>query len=170
MRKLSILLLLLCLCSRALADGGRLRFSRASGPFQVTLFTSPEPLTPGPSDFSVMVQDRATGDILQDATVTLDLDQQDRHAHAIALHRLATNKLMQAADLTLTSSGQWKVHLVIEQAGRSSTIDESLTVEAGSRQAKIVWVFATLPVLAIFLFVLHQGQKNRINSPHQRRV
>jgi hypothetical protein len=143
----------------AFADGGRLRFSNVAGPFLVTLFTSPEPLTPGPADFSVMVQDAKSGDILSDAQVTLDLDDASGTVHGVATHGIAINRLLQAVAINLPNSGPWTLHLNIQQGTRSAALSAPIFVEPGSRQATLVWTFASLPVVAIILFSLHQRQK-----------
>ena len=161
LKRCSVLtLFLLCLSCTAFADGGRLRFSNAAGPFLVTLFTTPEPLTPGPSDFSVMIQDAKTGDILSDAAVSLQLtSNQGATINAVASHGIATNRLLQAAQFDIPSSGNWHVHLDVTQGTQTSSLVEDISVQPGSRKAALAWVFALLPVLAVLLFILHQRQK-----------
>ncbi len=156
----ALTLFLLCLSCTAFADGGRLRFSRPTGPFLVTLFTMPEPLTPGPSDFSVMIQDAKTGDILSDAAVTLQLTSSEGATiNAVASHGIATNRLLQAAQFDIPSSGNWHIHLHVEQGTRTSSLDADIPVQPGSRKAVLAWIFALLPVLAVLLFIFHQRQK-----------
>ena len=152
---------------QAPADSGRLRSSKPAGPFLVTLFTMPEPLTPGPADFSVMVQDAASGQILSDAAVTLDLDTSDGKAlHVEAGHAAATNKLLQAAEFSIPSTGVWHVHLDISQANRHAACETEIVVQPGSRTSLLVWIFALFPVAAIALFVLHQRQKSMQQRTH----
>ena len=159
-RNLSLILLLLCLSLTAFADGGRLRFSKPAGPFLVTLFTTPEPLTPGPADFSVMIQDAKTGDILSDAVVTLKLTPSaGATINVLASHGIATNRLLQAAQFDIPSSGNWHVHLNVTQGTQTSSVDEDIPVQPGSRKAALAWVFALLPLVAVLLFILHQRQK-----------
>ena len=160
MTKRWLFLLVLLSSIPAFGDGGRLRFSRAAGPFLVTLFTTPEPLTPGPADFSVMVQDAKTGDILSDAHVSLQLTSaQGKVMNADTSHGIATNRLLQAAQFDIPSSGNWSMRLTLQQGTRSASLDADMPVQAGSRKALLVWTFAALPVLALLLFVLHQRQK-----------
>lgn len=156
------MLVLLCMIvsSAAFADGGRLRFSRPAGPFLVTLFTTPEPLTPGPTDFSVMIQDAKSGDILSDAHVILKLtSSQGAVISAVASHGIATNRLLQAAQFNVPSGGNWKLHLDVEQGTDTSSVDADIPVQPGSRKTVLVGAFAILPVIAILLFILHQRQK-----------
>jgi hypothetical protein len=163
MKRAFIVAVLIASCfNHAHADGGRLRFSSPAGPFLVTLFTTPEPLTPGPADFSVMVQDAKSGEILPDAQVTFDLVSRDDPAaalHAAATHGIATNRLLQAAELDLPRNGMWTLHLNIRQGDRSAALDAPIIVDRGSRKSKFVWIFVSLPILAIILFVFHQRQK-----------
>ncbi len=162
-------LLLACTCYVVRADGGRLRFSKPAGPFLVTLFTMPEPLTPGPADFSVMVQDSATGHVLSDAAIQMHWTGPDgRVIEANALRGTAVNKLLSAANVSLPSSGTWHLEIDIQQGSRVGECGSTIIVEPGSRVAGLVWTFALLPVLACLLFVLNQRQKAnaRLNSSH----
>ena len=153
-------------CSAAFADGGHLRFSQAAGPFQVTLFTAPEPLTPGPADFSVMVQDGTSNQVLQDADIEITLTGPDaRVVVAQARAGLATNKLLQAANVTLPVVGAWHVSVQVKQGGRVGSCDGDVVVGAGSRKSSLVWIFSLLPVFATMLFVLNQKQKNKVQPP-----
>lgn len=159
-RLLVLIVLLLTVSATTFADGGRLRFSQTSGPFLVTLFTAPEPLTRGPADFSIMVQDAKTGDILPDAKVTLLLTSvQGNILRAVASHGIATNRLLQAAQFDLPTSGNWSVHVDVQQGSQSSSVDANVSVQPGSRKAVLVWIFAVLPLVALLLFTLHQRQK-----------
>jgi len=61
----------------AYPDGGTLRLRQDTGPFMVSVFTAPQPLRAGPADVSVLVQDRASTEVLLDAEVTLTLRPPD---------------------------------------------------------------------------------------------
>ena len=160
MMKRILIFALLTLATNAFADGGRLRFSKPAGPFLVTLFTTPEPLTPGPADFSVMVQDAKSGDVLSDALVTLHLTSSQGGSISVAAsHGIAVNRLLEAAQFNIPTSGTWTLHLDVQQGTQHSSLDSDIPVQPGSRKAALVWVFALLPVLALLLFILHQRQK-----------
>jgi hypothetical protein len=168
-RFLAFTLLLACTCCVARGDGGRLRFSKTAGPFLVTLFTTPEPLSPGPADFSVMVQDAATSHVLSDATIQMHLTAPDgRVVEANALRGAAVNKLLSAADVSLFASGTWHLEVDIRQGSRRGDCESTIVVEPGSRTTMLVWIFALLPVLACLLFCLNQLQKarTRLHSSH----
>ena len=152
-------------CSAAFADGGHLRFSQAAGPFQVTLFTTPEPLTPGPADFSVMVQDGTTNQVLQDADIEITLTGPDgRVVAAHARAGLATNRLLQAANVVLPVVGAWHVS-VAGEAGRPRWLVRWRSCSSALDRAGVtlVWIFSLLPVFATMLFVLNQKQKANVS-------
>jgi hypothetical protein len=162
MKKLLIVLLVLS-CAQAFADGGRLRFSRVSGPFLITLFSTPEPLTPGLIDLSVMVQDAKSGDVLSDPIVGISLQRQNGDGsmiYAEATHGNATNKLLQAADIEIPANGRWRMRITVQQGSRTTILDAVIPVEQGSRKTKLIWIFGLLPILALLVFILHQVQKS----------
>jgi hypothetical protein len=165
-RRLFLVLILISICTTCFADGGRLRFSKPAGPFQVTLFTSPEPLTPGPADFSVMVQDGVSNQVLPDADIQMKITASDgRVVQAHASAGAATNKLLQAAAVTLPTTGIWHLSVLVSEAGRSGICEAEILVEAGSRKASLVWIFSLLPVFLSMLFVLHQKKKSERARP-----
>jgi hypothetical protein len=162
-----LFLLFVCasICSEAFADGGHLRFSQPAGRFQVTLFTAPEPLTPGPADFSVMVQDGTSNQVLPDVAIELTLTgPEGRIIAAHARAGLATNRLLQAADVVVPSLGTWHVVVQVKQGGRTGSCEADIVVGAGSRKRYLVWIFSLLPVFATMLFVLNQKQKGNVRT------
>jgi hypothetical protein len=162
MKRIAIIaVVFICACNVGRADGGRLRFSKPAGPFIVTLFTTPEPLTPGTADFSVMVQDRVGGQVISNADVELRWVSPDgRILSASAKRGAAVNQLLEAAEVNLPTAGVWRVAIEIRDGDRAATCDAEITVERGSRKTTLIWIFTLLPALAIALFVLHQRQKH----------
>jgi hypothetical protein len=162
-RVLAFVLAALCCSALAYADGGRLRFSKPAGSFTVTLFTTPEPLTAGPADLSVMVQDTASGEIISDGDIQLRLvGPAGQVLQTAAKSGMAANKLLEAADVNLSGPGTWHLQVSVQQGSRTGVCAAELLVEPGSRKAMIIWIFALMPVVAILLFVLHQRQKSRV--------
>ncbi len=99
MRGLACFFVLVCAAVTASADGGRVRMQQASGNFIITLFTMPEPLTTGDADFSVLVQDRATQQVLLDAAVALRLTAPSGEVQLVPLSSgYVGNRMLQAAD------------------------------------------------------------------------
>jgi hypothetical protein len=156
-----ILLALLAAAPLALADGGRLRFRQAAGPFVVTLFTTPDPLSAGPADFSVAVERAGTEGIVQDADVTLLLTPLDGGDRVVlhASHAAATSRFLEAANFTLPRAGQWRVTVVVQQGSDVGKCSGAFDVApAGLVTNQIGWN-VVLVLAAVVLFLLHQARK-----------
>jgi hypothetical protein len=164
MRARGVLLIgLLCLlCARmARADGGRLRFREPAGPFVVTLFTTPDPLTRGRADFSVAVERAGEPGLVEDAQVDLVLTRADGQGRLVvhASHAAATSKWLQAANFSLPAAGRWNVTVRVRRASESGECSGEVRVGAGGAQD---WMWDVLPVpLAGLLFLLHANRKRK---------
>src|SRR5436190_16541197 len=108
-----IVLLALCLTlspsAPVKADGGAVRLRERAGAYQIAVFTSPTPLRAGPVDFSVLVQDAATGAWTPDAQVIVRLTARGT-GHVLecpATAEAATNKLYRAAVFHFPAPGPW---------------------------------------------------------------
>jgi hypothetical protein len=156
--------LALAYAQQAHGDGGLLRLSERSGPYQITVFTSPTPLRAGPVDFSVLVQDAATSAVLPDARVVFRLTPPGETGPAadhLATTEAATNKLLKAAQFELPSRGTWQVEILVEGSlGRTRT---RFPVEVSAAMPR--WFDMTpwivLPLVPIALFGLHEGLARR---------
>ncbi len=160
MRKL-ILFLMLAVAPLALADGGRLRFREAAGPFLVTLFTTPDPLRAGPADFSVAIERAGTEGIVQDADVTLLLTPLDGGDRMVlhASHDAATSRFLEAANFTLPHAGSWRVTVVVRQGSDVGKCSGTFDVApAGLVSNQIGWNVVLVGAL-VALFLLHQVRK-----------
>lgn len=173
-------LILLCLLlitlavslQNARADGGRLRLHEPAGPFMVTLFTNPDPLTEGRADFSVAVERAADHDLnqglVQDAKVTLILTPKDKAPGAsgerIVLpttHTAATSAFLQAANFTLPHPGVWKITIMVQQgADTGECFGEIDVLPYRIASDEIAWEIAVVPI-AMLLFALHQAMKRK---------
>jgi hypothetical protein len=172
MTKLLALFCLLFVTHAAWADGGRLSLHERAGPFTVTLFTTPDPLTQGSADFSVAVErpgDQSQNQgLVEDAKVTLILTPLDAtHSGSAqrlvlaATHAAASSAFLQAANFTLPAPGLWKVTVVVEQGrdlGECSGIIDVLPYQVATDE--IAWHIAAVP-LAMLLFAIHQARKRR---------
>ena len=148
----------------AFADGGRLRFRRPAGPFIVTLFTTPDPLTTGRADFSVAVERAGMRGLVEDVHVDIILTPATGHGRQIVLHAShasATSKWLQAANFSLPAQGLWQVTVVVRhgrEVGRCS--GEVHVVRGGARHLTL----DILPVpLVALLLVLHERRKRNFN-------
>ena len=164
---------LLCLgCARmALADGGRLRFREAAGPFVVTLFTTPDPLTKGRADFSVAVERAGEAGLVEDAQVDLTLTPVDGRGGPVVLHAshaAATSRWLQAANFSLPAAGVWNVTVRVRRGAAWGVCSGTVRVEAtGARD----WMWDVLPVpLAGLLFLLHERRKRKYRRERRQRA
>jgi hypothetical protein len=170
MTRLVVLLCLLSLSNAARADGGRLRLHESAGPFVITLFTTPDPLTQGTADFSVAVERSGDGGgnrgLVQDATVTLILTPPDASKPLVlaATHAEASSAFLQAANFTLPAAGVWKITVVVRQgadAGECSGQIEVLPYRVATDET--AWQVAAIP-LALLLFAVHQARKRGLRG------
>jgi len=132
----------------AAADGGRVRATQNAGPFTVTVFTSPEPLTAGPADVSVLVQDRVDGRVLLDAAVMLELRAPGGSAPRRIPAGVGTNRLLKACLVRLEPEGVWEAAVVVRRAGSEARVSLSLTVAAAPSRLAAVWPLLLIPPLA----------------------
>lgn len=156
-------------CARpAFADGGRLRFREPAGPFVVTLFTAPDPLSAGRADFSVAVERAGMAGLVEDAHVDLlltPLQGRDKPLVLHATHAQATSKWLQAANFSLPARGIWRVTVVVRRGGEMGQCSGQVQVNA-PRAKDLTWDIFPVPLVALF-FVLHQWRKQ--NYSRQRR-
>lgn len=151
----------------ALADGGTVILRRDAGPFSVTLFAPGLPLRAGETDLSVLVQARASGEVLLDPTVDLSLSPGAPQTTVRLTHAMAANRLLQAANVDFPRAGKWLVTLDVRRGSDRATLTTELSVEPNRSRAIIVWFYLILPVVVILLFAANQALKRR--PPPSRR-
>lgn len=165
------LILMVVICAEgARADGGRLRFRQAAGPFIVTLFTTPDPLTEGAADFSVAVEQSGRPGLVEDADITLVLTPTG-HAQPIVLHAThagATSKWLQAANFSIPSRGVWNVTVVVRRRNQVGQCSGLVRVEAAGTRA-LTWDVLPVP-LAGLLLLIHQRRKRRYIRERRSRL
>ncbi len=113
----------LALAATAMADGGTVQLSKTSGPYHVTLLTSPSPPRVGTLDVSVVVNNAESGETLRDASIMLSLAPADEPDAAItrpAVTDQSPTKLFQMASFDLNRAGAWMLAANVEgPAGRT---------------------------------------------------
>ena len=167
---IAAVLAVLTLPAATLADGGLVRVSQVAGPFTVSVFTSPTPLRVGPVDISVLVQDAANGDVLDDAAVTVTLRPRNGTAtpvSAAATRAQATNKLLYAALLPLPAAGAWEIEVAVTWRGASATLPFAVDADPPLPPWRAYWPYLTLPLAGIAVYALHQWLTLRRRGPHQ---
>jgi hypothetical protein len=159
-----LLLLLLCCCllrpCAVKADGGTVRLSQRQGDYRITVFTEPTPFRAGPVDVSVLVQDATTGQPHSRAHVTVRAAPRGRPSEAvlhIATREAATNKLFRAALFDLPESGWWEFEVAVEGDHGAAKVCFDLEAAEAAPPWQSLWPWLGWPVLAILLFLVHQG-------------
>lgn len=167
----TVVAVLLALCGPplALADGGTVILYRDAGPFTVTLFAPGVPLHTGVTDLSVLVQERASGEVLFDPGITLTATQAGEHAAPVAAtlrHAMAANRLLQAANVQFARPGKWRIALNVRRGEQTATLNTEVMVEPNRSRAYMIWFYLLLPVTVILLFAAHQTLKVRQGTAH----
>jgi hypothetical protein len=162
MKQCLVFVFVLAALGAAVGDGGRVRLHQKAGPFTVTLFTTPDPLTAGAADFSVAVERDGVPGLIENAAITLVLTPVGRPGQPLVLHAshaAATNRLLQAANFNLPSAGVWRVDVVVQQASGTGRCSTNIQVHpAALARNKLAWDLAPVPLVAC-LFVIHQWRK-----------
>lgn len=136
-------------------DGELVRMQAASGPFRIYAFTDPGSLGAGPADVSVFVQDRNSGEPILDAVVDLTVEppapQSTSASETVrATHRQSTNKLLQAASITLPGAGEWDLRILVRRDGEQGCLDTRLDVKSALSANAYAWL-APLLIAGDFL-------------------
>jgi hypothetical protein len=155
---LAMFALLLC-PAIARADGGTLRFSKQTGDYRVTLFTSPTSLRAGPVDFSVLVQSADSGTPLLDIPVTVHVYPEAEPRRRIggpATAAAATNKLFRAIQLELSQPGRWHVEVAVGSPESPSRARAEIEVGPPLPSWIDLGLWIGWPAAAIVLFAIHQ--------------
>ncbi len=153
--------------SAARADGGAMLLHQDAGAFTITLFAAPQPLRTGDADLSVMVQDRISGEILLDPIIDLTVAPEAAVASPQTVRVAkgqASNRLLLASTVHFSSAGKWRVTLAVRRGKDTAQLSTECTVEPDHSRARLVWFYVLLPVGIIFLFVIHQVLKLRLEG------
>jgi hypothetical protein len=163
-------LLFLLLPAAAFADGGAVQARRESGPFVVTVFTSPSSVVAGPLDISVLIQERATLAPILNAAVAIQL-RQTRSSASISIpatREQAQNKLLYAAQVTLREEGVWRYTITISRSGRQSSIAGQFTAGPSHLALAAYWGYIALVPALIAVIAVHELLACRIFSQRAR--
>ena len=143
----------------ARADGGTLRIAQETQGYRITVFTTPAVIRVGPIDASVLVQDTETGNLITDARVSVRMTSRTDASNSIdatASHEAATNKLLQAALLTLPTAGWWDI--VVDVAGPHGPAQAKLEIEVAEPlpEWRVLWPWFSWPAVVVVLFGARQ--------------
>jgi hypothetical protein len=140
------------------ADGGAVRAIRMSGPFQIAAFTSPNPLTAGTVDLSVLVQDAATMEPVSDAAITIAVKPRGRKFGAVqrqATAEAATNKLFRACLVEL-EAGEYDATVLCGAPQGHGQIEFTFVVGPKPPQLAALWPWIGWPAVPLVLFISHR--------------
>ncbi len=135
------------LASVSAGDDQVLRLSQQSGPFAVSVFAPAGDLEIGPSDFSVLVQDRDSQEVLRDATVALRAEQAENPNQKKWIYAAAgnsANKLLPSASVNLPDSGDWTLGVVVERGAQQAALSLPVRVVKPASGVVFPWSYAIL--------------------------
>lgn len=147
------------------ANGGTVQISsQPAGPYQVSVFTAPSPITVGMVDVSVLVQKPGSTDLVEGVQVTVTADPVGHTGEAgefEATHEQATNKLYYAADVPLQSEGRWRIGVQLSgaQGEGATSFEVDATPESLLDRPLTVALLVAVPVLAVLAWLLGSGRK-----------
>ena len=151
---------------RARGDGGTLRMVQETNGYRITIYTAPAVIRVGPIDVSVLVQDAETGNLVDNAHITVRMTSgtnPNDSIDAAATHDAATNKLLQAALLTLPNAGRWDV--VVDVTGPHGEAQAGFKLDAAEPlpEWQVLWPWFSWPAVVVLLFAAQQlsGQHSR---------
>jgi len=151
---------LFAFASVAAADGGRLRAYGEAGEFRIAIFTRPEPLSAGPADVSILVQESESGEAVLDADVTLELSGPGGVTTQLPAARHARNRLFYGAAVDL-APGAWTVTARIRRGTADAESRASFEVGTSRIRAAEPWPYLAVPPLAVALFAANRGLRRR---------
>lgn len=121
-----------------------------------------------------MVQRAADRSPVQDAGVHLHLKKSDPEnvveIVVPATHAKATNKLLYASNVSLTSPGTWRMDIEVKADGTTASASGQLTVLPPEAPAATYWGYFALVPFVILLFVFNRWLRRRqaITYPRAR--
>ena len=165
----TILLARIALCLAALGcgawprgargDGGTVQLTQETSGYRITVFTAPTPIRVGLVDVSVLVQDAETGNPMSEARVSIHMAPRTRPNDTIkatASHEAATNKLLQAAMLTLSSPGRWDVVARVEGPQGPAQVRFEIEAAEPLPEWRMLWPWFSWPAAVVLLFGAQQ--------------
>ena len=156
--KLSGLAVIIFAQATVLADGGTVLLHKEAGDLVITVFASPTPLSVGPVDISLLLQNKNGLEPVLDASVSLLLhaDGSNPGGRATATREQASNKLLYAAPVTFPQSGKWQMTVTVQRKGEETTATGVLEVAPAADRAASYASYIAFPPLMVGLFVIRE--------------
>jgi hypothetical protein len=157
-RKLLLPVVMTLAQATAFADGGTVQLRKEAGALVITVFSSPAPLSAGPVDISLLLQNRNGLEPVLDANVSLLLraDASGTEIQARPTREQAQNKLLYAAPVTLAESGKWQLAITILRNGKRTEATGAIDVASAPEMAASCWSYIAFPPLVIVVFVVRE--------------
>jgi hypothetical protein len=148
-------------CEPVRADGGQVRTVQRHGDKEITVFTSPSPMCAGWADFSVAVQNIATGEVCEDVQVLVELKHRGPTVPVIrapATAQAATNKLLKAAFVEVPEQGTWDVTVYVSAGSSPKPSETKFTMQVAAPWPTWMteWPWFCWPIVPILLFIVHR--------------
>jgi hypothetical protein len=143
------------------ADGGKIRVRQESGPFVITVLTSPDPLAAGRAEISVLVE--RAGAVALDAEVEVRLRGEgdaEEKSYAASRER-SSNRLYQSTRLELSHPGDWELRVTARQGFEEGEVRCRLPVAPPQGRAAAAWPYLLPVPLAILLFAARETLVSR---------
>lgn len=156
--KLLLPTLLILAQALAWADGGMVQMRQETGDLVITVFTSSSPLSVGPMDISLLLQNRNGLDPVLDASVSLVLVHADSNIefHARPSREQARNKLLYAAPVIFSRPGKWRISVTVRRNEKEVAAAGTLEVTPAPGEAFSLAGFLAFPPVMVGLFVIRE--------------
>jgi cytochrome c oxidase assembly factor CtaG len=155
-------------------DNQTLKFKESSGPFAVAVFSAPGDLAAGPSEFSVLVQDRNTHEVLLGAAVDLaaypSVNAQGNPATVRASTADSHNKLLQTAELNLPNEGEWTLNIAVRNNSDSGHYSMPMRVAKPATAVEFPWSFVFISVFSVILAGVYLGRRRLLHGERPAQV
>ena len=150
----------------AFADGGTVQLRQEAGGLVITVFTSPAPLSVGPVDISLLLQNRNGFEPVLDANVVLVFRANDSDVEfwTRPTRDRARNKLLYAAPVMFSKPGKWQITVTVARNGRETHAVGSLEVAPAAHRTISYAGYLAFPPLMIVLFVVRERLIRRRKS------
>ncbi len=147
----AIALAAFALASQVRADGGAVVDRGRYGPFDVTVFVAPVPVTEGRADLSIL--------IAHDGTPRIDLpvriravDPEGRVSESTLGDGDGSNQLLRAGVLTLDSPGEWTVSIQIaDRSDATGTFTLTVAPAPPHWRTLLPWMLLWIPIALLMV-------------------
>ena len=147
----------------AFADGGKLQASELSGPFVISLYTSPIPLRTGMVELTTLITNSTDGTPVLDAAVQIQLrSEMDPESVFVMSAKRGGDGLRYFTTPKLKPAGPWSIRIDASSPKGSGTFTHTLAVKEALPIYITLWPVLAFPVIGIAVFALHQRLRKRL--------